>query len=257
MRPDYYELLQVSPNASVAVIRAAYRRLMRDTHTDLRPSMDAAERAKLLGEAVAVLTHPDRRREYDEWQQQQAQAASRDSPTPTEEEGPEIILLKPEVAGTPPYQTPAPTAPLTITSQDLDAEELPPLSEDFSGLHIADRHTWRKVNARCQASKQLFAVWFEPMAEGEWQVVHVDTLPPEAEKSASRESSLELVGRFYRGRYEKCPYCGQESFYQCGECRGIACSGHQGVRVVCPWCGHRGIVHGYIDRIDVKKDPHR
>lgn len=59
---DYYEILQVSPNASSEVIDAAYRRLARVYHPDVGGSNEAMA---LLNEAYRVLSDPRLRCEYD------------------------------------------------------------------------------------------------------------------------------------------------------------------------------------------------
>lgn len=59
---DLYEILQVRPDASVAVIQAAYRTLMRDVHPDIGGDSD---RAKRLNQARDVLVDPERRAMYD------------------------------------------------------------------------------------------------------------------------------------------------------------------------------------------------
>lgn len=62
---DYYEILQVSPNAEPEVIAAAYRRLARKYHPDAYAEADATERMKELNEAYEVLGDPAKRAEYD------------------------------------------------------------------------------------------------------------------------------------------------------------------------------------------------
>lgn len=61
---DYYEVLQVHPNAHPTVIRKVYHVLMLDLkhHPDLGGDV---ERAQLINEAFAVLSDPQRRQEYD------------------------------------------------------------------------------------------------------------------------------------------------------------------------------------------------
>lgn len=61
-RKTYYEILQVDPKASRQVIQGAYRALLKNAHPDLGGS--PAE-AQAINEAYAVLTDPERRREYD------------------------------------------------------------------------------------------------------------------------------------------------------------------------------------------------
>ena len=66
MAPDHYEVLGVDPSARHADIRAAYRRLMREHHPDLRPGDPAAEEmARRITAAWAVLSRPSARAAYD------------------------------------------------------------------------------------------------------------------------------------------------------------------------------------------------
>jgi tetratricopeptide (TPR) repeat protein len=65
MSPDYYEVLQVSPNADAEVIESAYKRLAFKYHPDRNPGDDATERMRLLNEAYEALSDPARRSAYD------------------------------------------------------------------------------------------------------------------------------------------------------------------------------------------------
>src|SRR5262249_4979698 len=67
--------LQVSPNAEDEIIQAAYRRLAQKWHPDRNPGdPSASEHMKLLNEAYAVLSDPQKRREYDSCRRQSASA---------------------------------------------------------------------------------------------------------------------------------------------------------------------------------------
>ena len=61
-RPDYYQILQVSPTASPQTIRAAYRRLAKKHHPDRGGD---AQLMALINEAYRTLSSPSRRLEYD------------------------------------------------------------------------------------------------------------------------------------------------------------------------------------------------
>lgn len=71
LKSDYYEILQVSPNASQEVISAAYRRLAQIYHPDHGGS---EEKMKLLNKVYEVLGNPEKRRMYDSWREQAAYA---------------------------------------------------------------------------------------------------------------------------------------------------------------------------------------
>jgi molecular chaperone DnaJ len=63
---DYYQLLGITPTATLEQIKAAYRRQALRHHPDKNPgSEEAAERFKRCNEAHAVLSDPGRRAEYD------------------------------------------------------------------------------------------------------------------------------------------------------------------------------------------------
>lgn len=61
---NHYEVLEVSPKASLEVIRAAYKSLMQRYHPDKNGS-ESAERAPLIALAYDVLSNPEKRLAYD------------------------------------------------------------------------------------------------------------------------------------------------------------------------------------------------
>ena len=64
---DFYKVLGVSKDAKPEEIKKAYRKLARDNHPDQNPGNPAAEqRFKDVSEANDVLSHPEKRKEYDE-----------------------------------------------------------------------------------------------------------------------------------------------------------------------------------------------
>jgi curved DNA-binding protein len=63
-RPDYYEFLQISPNAEGETIRRVYRFLATRLHPD-NPKTGDAEQFFLLQQAYEVLSNPTLRAEYD------------------------------------------------------------------------------------------------------------------------------------------------------------------------------------------------
>jgi molecular chaperone DnaJ len=63
---DYYSVLGVERSAEAAEIKKAYRKLARKFHPDVNPdNPDAEKRFKEIQEAYAVLSDPEKRRQYD------------------------------------------------------------------------------------------------------------------------------------------------------------------------------------------------
>lgn len=77
---DFYALLEVSPDADEATIRAAFRQLARRYHPDVAGT-GHLERMQKLNVAYQTLSDPDRRLRYD--QQYQGRRGPRAAPRPT------------------------------------------------------------------------------------------------------------------------------------------------------------------------------
>ena len=65
---DYYEVLGVDRNADDATLKKAYRTLAKKYHPDTNPGDKEAEaKFKEASEAYAILSDPDKRRQYDQF----------------------------------------------------------------------------------------------------------------------------------------------------------------------------------------------
>ena len=65
IKTDYYEILGLSRSASGAEIKDAYRKLALKYHPDRNKSPEAEGKFKEISEAYAVLSDPNKRRQYD------------------------------------------------------------------------------------------------------------------------------------------------------------------------------------------------
>ncbi len=63
---DYYEVLGVDKGADEETLKKAYRKLAKKYHPDANPGDKTAEaKFKEASEAYAILSDPDKRRQYD------------------------------------------------------------------------------------------------------------------------------------------------------------------------------------------------
>ena len=62
---DYYKILGVPRNATLDEIKKAYRELVMKYHPDINKSKEAEEKMRKINEAYAVLSDPEKRRQYD------------------------------------------------------------------------------------------------------------------------------------------------------------------------------------------------
>lgn len=67
-KQDYYELLGVSKTATDEEMKKAYRKLAKKYHPDKNPgNKEAEEKFKLISEAYAVLSNPEKKKQYDQF----------------------------------------------------------------------------------------------------------------------------------------------------------------------------------------------
>ena len=66
-KKDYYEILVVSKTATDEEIKRAFRKLAKEYHPDINKEAGAEAKFKEIGEAYAVLSDPEKRRQYDQF----------------------------------------------------------------------------------------------------------------------------------------------------------------------------------------------
>lgn len=66
-KKDYYEVLGISKTATDAEIKSAFRKLAKQYHPDINKEAGAEEKFKEVQEAYAVLSDPNKRKQYDQF----------------------------------------------------------------------------------------------------------------------------------------------------------------------------------------------
>ena len=66
-KKDYYETLGVSKDASDEEIKRAFRKLAKQYHPDINKEPGAEAKFKEIGEAYAILSDPNKRKQYDQF----------------------------------------------------------------------------------------------------------------------------------------------------------------------------------------------
>lgn len=74
---DYYEVLGVKKEATDSEIKKAYKKLALQLHPDKNKAPGAAEAFKAVGNAVAILTDAEKRKQYDLYGSQEPQTYTR------------------------------------------------------------------------------------------------------------------------------------------------------------------------------------
>lgn len=64
---NYYDVLGVSKDSTDAEIKSAFRKLAKQYHPDINKEPGAEEKFKEIGEAYAVLSDPEKRKQYDQF----------------------------------------------------------------------------------------------------------------------------------------------------------------------------------------------
>lgn len=106
--------------------------------------------------------------------------------------------------------------------------------------------------AMCAVERLQFGINFIPDGQGGWCASNGVRIPKG--RQAQGYQAGDLSGGFSIGSDYKCPYCANDSFFQCGSCGRLVCMGgaverHGGLWIWCAWCGSEGPIHGTIQNL--------
>jgi len=217
---DYYRVLGVAEAATADEIKKAYRRLAKKHHPDANPGdKSAGERFKEISEAHAVLSDPDKRKQYDRMRRLGAFAGAARGPRPG---GGAPRSGRGGAGGVPPAE-----------EFDIGGGAFGGLGDLFSSI-FGDR---REESARAEAVETVLAIPFRVAALGGKVPVAVpvtepcDTCKGTGAAPGSQLSTCEecrgsgQVAFGYGGFAVKrpCPACrgkGKIATQRCGTCQG-------------------------------------
>ena len=250
---NYYQILQVVPQAEPEVIEAAYRRLMRKYHPDVLPlntqaSEQAVRKAQELNEAYEVLGDIKKRRAYDEFlksnpsfdQQTESTSESVSSPQKIELEQRLYLVRCGETKRT--FRMTLGrrkgwTGPFIVIG-------LEPMGEHLSNAPLAKKSRdglWAKIYATLTRKRK-----------GSPRQPAKGMLPTEQE---TVQNLFDVANTLSMGDIDwsghKCPDCASEitnangtraTWSMCGTCHRLKCVGSakrksDGYYSTCPWCG--------------------
>lgn len=142
----HYDSLQVTQNASIEVIRAAYKSLAQKWHPDKHLNdKEYAERImQIINEAYAILSDPIKRKEHDEWirkQQDNIMNGLNDNTTEQYNQEPQYNA-EPESSNKKEYKS---TDKQEQSTKSKPKNNKPDASKNFFG---GDYHPWRRYFAR-------------------------------------------------------------------------------------------------------------
>lgn len=150
---------------------------------------------------------------------------------------------------------------IKITKEDLDddSEAVPAAAEDYPGVDAADCGAKKdaglvRMTAICSSNAEAFAVLWEQVEAGLFDVARVETAGAEAKKDARKDTAA-VEGNFSLRAFPGCPYCGAQRMSVCEECGVTICEGGVTTNLLgrtalkCPACGNRGLVEGEAGRI--------
>ncbi|MDR0652632.1 MAG: hypothetical protein LBG12_04925 [Synergistaceae bacterium] len=97
------------------------------------------------------------------------------------------------------------------------------------------------ILSKCDKTGQLFGIRVEKR-ENDWVRTWTFKIDEKAAKREGFDKTI-LQGSFYADPdFPGCPYCGNKSFYTCGECGKMNClpGSSEEITVTCKWCGNEG-----------------
>lgn len=98
------------------------------------------------------------------------------------------------------------------------------------------------LQAKCGHTHGTFYIRFDKAAGGTWcQTYGVKTVPQSASGSVNSRVSID-ISEATTGPQYRCPYCGNESYVRCGQCKQLTCFNYGDRDFTCAHCGHIGTV---------------
>jgi hypothetical protein len=249
---DYYQILQVIPQAEPEVIEAAYRRLIRKYHPDVlllaeQDSEQALRRAQELNEAYEVLGNVERRQAYDELLKhnlsidEQPEPAGKPVPVSQKSEVEQRSYLVRCGATKRTFKMTLGrrkgwTGPFVVMGFELvnDYPSVPSTEKSYDGF-------WGKVHIAITGTRSKSAnLPAQDMSPTEQEVI---------QNLFDMANTLSLGDIDWSGH--KCPDCASEitnangtraTWSMCGTCHRLKCVGSAekklgGYYSTCPWCG--------------------
>ncbi len=175
MLKSYYEILNISPNASKSEIKKQYKKLAKMYHPDINSSLEAEIRFKEINKAIEVLLDDEKRKNYD---------ALRENSKTTYKE---------------PYQTQK-EKHNPIHGEDITVNVKIDFQEAILGTYRVVNINHSTLCPKCQGQK--FANGLKcPVCDGLGEITQNRKITVKIPPSIKNHSKLRLKGEGHEGKY--------------------------------------------------------
>ena len=123
-----------------------------------------------------------------------------------------------------------------------------------SALEMNEKPNVVVVVMRCSRVRKSSGVRFEKRVENKW----VGTWAFELKEASAEREGYEktAIGGSISldNTYPGCPHCNARALFKCGKCNKVGCWDGESKVVICPWCGNKGEISGYIEILNASHD---
>ena len=108
------------------------------------------------------------------------------------------------------------------------------------------------LSAKCVRTRDPFYPRYDLAADGAWALTYGVKELPAGQKAVGGSGGVDLSNRRTGPQY-KCPWCGNPTFFKCGNCGELTCYNGESKDVVCAYCSRASQIGGVISDDEMGK----